>query len=227
MIQFNDVRFRYGRDGFSLHIPELRVPDGQRLAIVGPSGCGKTTLLHLMAGIRLADSGFVQVGDTMVSQLSDSARRLFRISSIGLVFQEFELLDYLNVLENILLPYRINAKLTWNSLTRERAAALAKLVGLEGKLSRSIHRLSQGERQRVAICRALVTHPKYILADEPTGNLDPSLKSHILDILFESVSAHQATLVMVTHDHSLLARFERVIALDECSVKSSEPMGSR
>ena len=215
MIQFDDVRFQYSRDGFSLHFAELRVEDEERLAIVGPSGCGKTTLLHLIAGIRIPDSGQILVDDIEVSKLSDTARRQFRVSSIGLVFQEFELLDYLNVLENILLPYRINPALAWHTDTRDRAAAMAKSVGLEGKLYRSIHRLSQGERQRVAICRALVTGPRYILADEPTGNLDPSLKSHILDILFANVSDRSATLVMVTHDHSLLTRFQRVIALDE------------
>jgi len=227
MIQFDDVRFRYGRDGFSLYVPQLSIGDGERVAIVGPSGCGKTTLLHLMAGIRLPITGRIKVDDVEVSNLSDSARRRFRISSIGLVFQEFELLDYLNVWENILLPFRINPALRWHRTMNERAKSLADSVGLSGKLTRPIQRLSQGERQRVAICRALITHPKYILADEPTGNLDPSLKSYILDILFDVSARESATLVMVTHDHSLLPHFNRVLPLDECTSKEFEATRSR
>lgn len=222
MIHFDDVRFRYGRDGFSLHVPNLVIDNGERVAIVGPSGCGKTTLLHLMAGIRLPVAGRINVDETEVSRNSDSARRRFRISSIGLVFQEFELLDYLTVQENILLPYRIHPSLRWSKDVVERANSLAKSVGLSDKRTRPIQKLSQGERQRVAICRALVTKPRYILADEPTGNLDPSLKSHILEILFDVAIRESATLVMVTHDHSLLSRFERVLPLDECTSKSVE-----
>jgi putative ABC transport system ATP-binding protein len=222
MIRFDDVRFRYGRDGFALHVPNLVIGDEERLAIVGPSGCGKTTLLHLMAGIRLPVAGRINVDETEVSSLSDSARRRFRISSIGLVFQEFELLDYLTVRDNILLPYRIHPSLRWSKDVVERANSLAESVGLLDKLTRPIHQLSQGERQRVAICRALVTKPRYILADEPTGNLDPSLKSHILDILFDVAMRESTTLVMVTHDHSLLSRFGRVLPLDECTSKPVE-----
>lgn len=227
MIHFDDVRFRYGRDGFSMHVPTLAIRDGERLAIVGPSGCGKTTLLHLMAGIRLPVAGTIIVDDTEVSRLSDSARRRFRISSIGLVFQEFELLDYLTVRENILLPFRIHPSLRLSDEIEERVKALAESVGLSGKLTRPIQRLSQGERQRVAICRALITKPRYILADEPTGNLDPSLKNHILDILFDVAAKESATLVMVTHDHSLLSRFDRVLPLGECTSKEFEATRSQ
>lgn len=215
MIQLDQVHFRYGRDGFRLFIDQLQIPAGQRVAVVGPSGCGKTTLLHLLAGIQVPLAGRVSMGDAAVSQWSDHERRLFRISSVGLVFQEFELLDYLNVRENVLLPYRLHPGLRGDGATRERADQLLRSCGLTGKEGSKTAQLSQGERQRVAICRALMTRPRYLLADEPTGNLDPSLKEQILTLLLDRQAESQATLVMVTHDHSLLGRFDRVLELDE------------
>jgi putative ABC transport system ATP-binding protein len=147
--------------------------------------------------------------------MGDSARRDFRIKNIGLVFQEFELLAYLSVYDNILLPYRINPAVRLDSSVRDKAAALAQGVGIGDKLRRFPDKLSQGERQRVAVCRALLTEPGVILADEPTGNLDPSNKDRVLDILFAYVRERGATMVTVTHDHDLLARFDRVIEFKE------------
>lgn len=211
MVALEDVGFRYREGGFSLRIPSLRVAGGERVAIVGPSGSGKTTLLHLVAGVIPPERGRVWVGDAELSAMSDAERRAFRIRMIGMVFQEFELLEYLSVLDNILLPCRITGALPLTDAVRRRAAELVDRVGLGGKLRRNVTRLSYGERQRVGVCRALLTRPPLLLADEPTGNLDPANKVRVLDILLEFAAETGATLVTVTHDAALLPRFGRVV----------------
>jgi putative ABC transport system ATP-binding protein len=210
-VELRDLDFRYGEGGFRLRIPELRVERGARVAVIGPSGSGKTTLLHLVAGIAAPRAGRVVTDGVEVTGLDDAARRAFRIRRIGLVFQEFELLEYLNVLDNILLPYRIHPALRLDPAVRERARALAGSVGIGDKLGRFADRLSQGERQRVAVCRALLAEPPLLLADEPTGNLDPANKDRVLDILLDHARQSGATLLTVTHDRDLLERFDRVI----------------
>jgi putative ABC transport system ATP-binding protein len=127
------------------------------------------------------------------------------------VFQDFELLDYLNVMDNILHPYRITHALTLDKRVKERAVTLAEQMDIGDKLKRHPNDLSHGEKQRTAICRALLPRPRLILADEATGNLDPTNKTKILDLLFHSVKAHDASLLSVTHDHELLKRFDRVV----------------
>ncbi len=211
MISISDLRFHYSQGGFALHVPELEVESGERVAIIGPSGSGKTTLLNLIAGIRLPQSGRVVTKQIDISDLADGERRDFRIQNIGLVFQEFELLEYLNVLDNILLPYRINTSLELTKGVRQRASELAEMMGIGDKANRNVRRLSQGEKQRVAVCRALLAEPPLLLADEPTGNLDPTNKDRVLDILVEYAESKGSTLVTVTHDHDLLSRFERII----------------
>ncbi|MEM7395099.1 MAG: ATP-binding cassette domain-containing protein, partial [Verrucomicrobiota bacterium] len=142
------------------------------------------------------------------------ARRAFRIAHIGMIFQEFELLDYLKVRDNMLLPFRVNPALTCTREVRDRIDGLAESVKVGGLMNRYPRRLSQGERQRVAICRALATEPGLIFADEPTGNLDPKTSDTIVDIILEQAKERDATVLMVTHDHSLLKRFDRVVDLD-------------
>jgi putative ABC transport system ATP-binding protein len=211
MIGIDDLHFEYRDGGFTLAIDRLEIGPGTKVAFVGPSGSGKTTLLHLMAGILVPQRGRIRIGETELSALNDASRRNFRISSIGFVFQDFELVEYLNVRENILLPYLINASLALNAPVRQSADRLAESVGLGDKLTRRIGHLSQGERQRVAICRALLPGPQVLLADEPTGNLDPKNKGRILDLLCQRAADTGATLIVVTHDHSLLPGLDRVI----------------
>jgi ABC-type lipoprotein export system ATPase subunit len=213
VIRIEKLDFGYPQGPFRLAIDELRVEPHESVAFIGPSGSGKTTLLHLAAGILTPEQGRIITGGREVSALPDGARRDFRVRHVGLVFQEFELLEYLRVEDNILLPYRINRSLTLTATVRRRARALAHDVGIGDKLDRDVRRLSQGERQRVAICRALLAEPQLVLADEPTGNLDPENRELVLDILFRY--ARDATLVAVTHDHSVLDRFGRVIDLRE------------
>ena len=205
------VEFGYGDAGFRLNIPQLTLAAGSRTAFVGPSGSGKTTLLRLLAGIATPQSGTIQIGKHALHTLAEADRRAFRIQQIGFVFQDFRLIDYLDVRENLRLPYRLNDALTLDFEVDARLEALAETLQLTDKLSAGIDTLSQGERQRVAIGRALLPQPGLILADEPTGNLDPTNKTRILDLLFEQAEASGATLVMVTHDHALLDRFEQVI----------------
>ncbi|KAA3605566.1 MAG: ATP-binding cassette domain-containing protein [Planctomycetota bacterium] len=187
--------------------------EGEKVALVGPSGCGKTTLLHLIAGILPLQSGKLEVLGKALEQQEDAARRAFRIRRLGLVFQEFELLDYLTVWENLILPYRLHPDLRWHQEASNRAKALAESLGLSTLLHRFPRRLSQGERQRVAVGRALVTQPGLVLGDEPTGNLDPDNARRSLELLFQQCEAIQASLLVVTHDHSLLPRFDRTLEL--------------
>lgn len=211
VIRINQLQFAYGASDFRLHVERLEVQRGASVAITGPSGCGKTTLLNLISGVLSPRSGSITVDSQQVDSMSDRARRAMRISRIGMVFQEFELLDYQSVLDNVLLPYRISGVVRLNGDVRTRAKDLIDRMGLSDKTRRNVKRLSQGERQRVAICRALVTQPVLVLADEPTGNLDPANKMRVLDLLLEHAAEADITVVAVTHDHSLLSRFDQSI----------------
>ena len=222
MIRLRDLSFRYVEGGFELSVPELEIATGEQLAVVGPSGSGKTTLLNLIAGILSPEHGDLVVMDQEMNRLNDGQKRAFRLRRIGMVFQSFELLDYLSVVDNILLPLRIGSGKV-GTTDRQRATELAQQMGIGDKLDRRIDQLSQGERQRAAVCRALLLRPPLILADEPTGNLDPANKGVVLSLLLEYATSNDATVVTVTHDQNLLSRFSRVIdfdALNQASVGS-------
>ncbi|HNO80024.1 MAG TPA: ABC transporter ATP-binding protein [Phycisphaerae bacterium] len=210
MVQFTNVEFAYPDHAFAMSIPGLSVDDGQHVAIIGPSGSGKSTLVNLIAGALVPQKGSITTCNTKLTGLDDAARRRFRLKHIGMVFQEFALLDYLNVRDNILLPYRLGA-LAMPADASERADKLAQSVGLDRHLKRHPQQLSFGERQRVAICRALVTAPSLVLADEPTGNLDAATTNEVMTILANCVKASNATLIMVTHNTELMDRFDRTI----------------
>lgn len=211
MIKISDLVFRYPGSAFQLRIGNWQVPVAAQVAIVGPSGSGKTTLLHLMAGILRATSGTIDINGVNVAGISDSAARDFRAAKVGLVFQRFELVDYLNVRQNITLPFSINRSLSLDGAVKDRVETLARRVGIHALLARRVQRLSQGEQQRVAICRALVTRPQIVLADEPTGNLDPENKQIIVDLLKQECQQQQSTLIMVTHDVSLVQQFSQQV----------------
>lgn len=211
MINIDQLFFSYPGSTFDLEIAQLSLAKNTATAVVGPSGSGKTTLLHLIAGILTPTSGSISVGASFVSSLSDAQRRSFRLEKIGLIFQDFELIEYLNVLDNVLLPCRIGNVLSISRSTRLKAERLLTSVGLEGHQRKPVTKLSQGERQRVAICRAMLANPSILLADEPTGNLDPVTSEQIMTLLLDAVRQHNTTLIMVTHDHSLLSRFDNTI----------------
>ncbi|MEH6634172.1 MAG: ABC transporter ATP-binding protein [Halioglobus sp.] len=211
MIELCDLEFRYDQSSFALQIEHLRLEEKEHVALIGPSGCGKTTLLNILAGVVLPDAGSVHVASASVAKLSDARRREFRIRKLGLIFQNFELLDYLNVRDNILLPLRVGRGLVVTAALRQRAETLAERLDIADKLSRHPAQLSQGERQRVAVSRALLLQPSVILADEPTGNLDPANKFVVLDLLLDYARESGATLLTVTHDRELLDRFDRIV----------------
>lgn len=218
MIQVSNLEFDYGSSDFQLRIPELSIGRGEKVAIVGPSGLGKSTLLMLLSGIISPKRGSIRIGEVQLEHLSDASRRRFRASKIGLVFQEFELIEYLSVRENILLPYLLNRSLLKMTEVQASAESLAEVTGLTDKLSRRPKQLSQGERQRVAICRAMITKPEYLLVDEPTGNLDPRTASEVIDLLLGQAITNDTTVLLVTHDYRLLDRFDRTVNLADLQV---------
>jgi putative ABC transport system ATP-binding protein len=210
-VSISDLHFRYAEGAFALDIPHLSIPEGQHAALTGASGCGKTTLVSLISGIAIPQAGCVEVGDQVISRMDDRRRRDFRISNIGFIFQEFELIDYLRTEENILLPYLVNRSLPLTQEVRNAARELALSVGLGRALKRSPRELSHGERQRVAICRALITQPRLLIADEPTATLDAGNTQTIMDLISKHLSGRNTTFLMITHEHELLSTFDRVI----------------
>lgn len=214
-VHLEGVDFRYRDGDFRLSVPELLIERGERVACIGPSGAGKTTLVNIMAGVIAADRGRVAIEGSDLAELSENQRRALRVRRIGMVFQEFELLDYLTAIDNILLPHRVSSALRLDAEARERARGLARSVGVAECLDRRPRRLSQGQRQRVALCRALVTQPALVLCDEPTGNLDEESAGQVMDLVFEQAGAQDAAVLVVTHDRSILDRFPRVIDVRE------------
>jgi len=211
LIDVRDLEFGYAEGGFRLRLPELQVRGGESVAVTGPSGCGKTTLVHLLAGVLVPSAGSVEIAGLDMAALGAEDRQDLRALRIGLVFQELELLDYLDVFDNVLLPYRLTPVLELDPAARDRARQLLERVGLGAKLRRLPGKLSQGERQRVAVCRALVTQPALVLGDEPTGNLDPDNRDQVIDTLLAYGRDRDAPVVIVTHDHEILPRFDRTL----------------
>ena len=215
IIDISDLHFQYplqsGMHRFELRIPRLQVQKGEMWAIVGPSGCGKSTLLNLIAAELQSQSGKIQVLDTDLSQMNHAQRQSFRIQNIGFVFQDFPLVPYLNALENLLFPYRINPSLELNNAIRLRAIELLDKVGLQNKDQHFPKQLSQGERQRVAIARALMTNPNLILADEPTAGLDHQRAQEIMSLLDAIVQERKIALIVVTHDLEVQKRYANVL----------------
>ncbi|MCB9845192.1 MAG: ATP-binding cassette domain-containing protein [Phycisphaeraceae bacterium] len=223
LVSLSDVRFSYpGPGAFSLRIDSLSIARAEHVACVGPSGSGKTTLIHLIAGILVPESGEVRLGRHRISHLGNGHRRALRAREIGMVFQEFELLEYLSSLDNILLPFFVSGGLRATAEIRRRARDLADRLGVAHTLPRRPRRLSQGERQRIAIARALLGSPSLLMCDEPTGNLDPHTADTTLDLLFDQARAHDAAVLMVTHNHAILDRFDRVV--DVTSLARLEPV---
>ena len=212
LVELVDVRFEHGPD-FRLSLDRFEAAAGETVAVIGPSGSGKTTLIDLVAGIRIATAGRVRVLGEDWSRLDEERRRAVRRRRIGMAFQEFELLEYLTARENILLACHVDGTRESRSTLLGRAEALAEAAGIRPVLARSPARLSQGERQRVALCRALLTRPPLILCDEPTGNLDPRSAAAVVGLLLDQAREDGSTVLMATHDHGLIPRFDRVLDL--------------
>ncbi len=191
---------------------DLEVEAGELVAVVGPSGSGKSTLLHLLGALDTADGGRIEVGGQDLADLDAAGLALFRNRTVGFVFQFQELLADFTALENVILPGKI-AGLRGESLVSQARSLLAE-VGLEDRLSHFPGELSGGEKQRVALCRALLLGPPLLLADEPTGNLDPESGEQVFELLLELQRRRKTTTLLVTHNPSLARRCGKILALE-------------
>jgi len=205
-----------------LDIPEFAVPVGEKLFVAGPSGSGKTTLLNLLGGVALPEQGEITVLGERLDAKSASRRDRFRADRIGFVFQQFNLVPYLSVIDNVLLPCRFSARRLANAKNRASNAAeearrllTAMDLPVEYLIRRPVTELSVGQQQRVAAARALIGKPDLIIADEPTSSLDEEARRAFLDLLFAEVEAAGQTLVFVSHDGRLAETFDRTVALAE------------
>ena len=187
---------------------QFAVAPGEFVAIVGDSGVGKSTLLNCLAGLDTWDTGSITHGTTDLGQLDDTARALWRRAQVGFVFQAFHVLPHLDVAQNVALPLMLLGQ-----SDAARVQHMLAAVGLEGLGARLPQQLSGGQLQRVAIARALVHRPALLLADEPTGNLDPTTATRVMDLLLAQTREHGASLVLVTHSDAAAARAERVLRL--------------
>lgn len=215
-LRLTDVRFRWpGRASFGLWVPGFHLDKGESVLLLGESGSGKSTLLSLICGIVTADTGRVEVGGTDLSSLRAGARDRFRAERIGVIFQQFNLLPYASVSDNIRLPLRF-APERRKGAAPEEVATLCSALGLpEGIASISAGRLSVGQQQRVAVARALIGQPPLIVADEPTSALDAATQDTFLGLLFDRIAATGSSLLMVSHDERLGDRFDRVVRLSD------------
>ena len=214
-ISVSGLKFAYPNESFSIRVDSLAVLPGEAVAIVGPSGCGKSTMLRVLAGLLTPDAGDVKMGPNDVHKMSAQALREFRLRHVGLVFQDFALLEYLTVEENVLLPMRLGGFEDEASLTR--ADELIEKLGIAMHAKRLTRELSQGERQRVAIARALAHEPRYLFADEPTASLDAARRDTVGALLLDYARTRNAPLILVTHDPALQDRFDRVVDFKELS----------
>jgi putative ABC transport system ATP-binding protein len=228
IVRMTGVQFAWpGQDGFAFRIPDFTLASGERVLLTGPSGSGKSTFLSLLAGIVTAPSGRITILDTDLASLSSSARDAFRAEHFGIIFQQFNLLPYGSVVDNVVLPLAFAPERRKRAGVRSRpelvAQELLDRLGLEITLAnRRASSLSVGQQQRVAAARALIGSPELIVADEPTSALDADSQDAFLDLLFEQVGAAGATLIMVSHDQRLAPRFDRVLRLDQIARKVSE-----
>lgn len=210
-LEFISVHKRFGPDREVLSGLSFRIEAGEQVALLGESGVGKSTLLNLAAGLTAADSGEIRVAGEPVRTSDDQACSELRLRRIGFVFQAFHLLPHLNLWRNVALPLVLARQPLAEA--RERAESLLAALGLATRAESLPGELSGGEQQRVALARALVHRPALVLADEPTGNLDPATAHRALTYLDEQVRASGAALLMVTHSDQAAARSDRRLRL--------------
>ena len=214
---------RFGWPGMKapcIDIEAFRITAGESVFLHGPSGCGKSTLLSLLAGVLVADEGRVTLLGHDWSQFSGAARDRCRVAHVGYIFQQFNLLPYLNVLDNVLLPCRFSqrraSQAARSGSPREEAEHLLEQMGLDRNLwKRQAMQLSVGQQQRVAAARALIGRPGLVIADEPTSALDHDARASFLDLLLAECRAAGTTLLFVSHDPTLARAFDRSVALGE------------
>ena len=215
ILQLTDVRKSFAQPGGGtltvLDVPQFQIGEAEQVALIGQSGGGKTTLLHLIAGLLVPDSGSIQIDGHEMTRLSEQGRDRFRASAIGYVFQTFNLLPAFTALENV----RLGMTFGHGRHNHARAVDLLQRVGLQDRANYRPGQLSVGQQQRVAIARALAGKPKLLLADEPTANVDPVSAESVLDLIRTTCREENVSLLTVTHDMDVAASFDRVEKLDE------------
>ena len=228
IIDLQDLRFAWPKQAVLLDIDAFRLEPGQSLFLKGPSGSGKTTLLGLLGGVHLAQSGSIRLLGYDLSTLSASARDRFRVDHSGFIFQQFNLLPFLSVLDNVLLPCQFSKLRKQRAIQRHgsilsAAQTLLSHLGLAPELHQQLAgELSIGQQQRVAAARALIGQPKLVIADEPTSALDADSREAFLQLLFAECKAAGASLLFVSHDQSLAKLFDRSIDLTQLNRASRQ-----
>jgi ABC-type lipoprotein export system ATPase subunit len=204
MVELKEVRRKLG-PGVEFYCPEFQAPAGVHMALWGPSGCGKSTMLNLMTGLLRPDSGTIRVDGTEIQDLTEGQLDRFRGERFGFIFQTFNLLGPFTALQNVTLGMRFSDTVP-SGEWKKHASELLRRVGLGHRLHSRPATLSVGERQRVAIARALANKQKIVVADEPTGNLDPRTSREVMDLLLDMCNQEGLTLFLVTHDRSIAER---------------------
>ena len=221
-IRLDSVRFYWSKNrDFKIFIPELKISEGEKVLLLGESGSGKTTLLSLISGFLSPISGDIYLNEKNINSLSARSRDQYRSDNIGIIFQQFNLLPYANVIDNIILPLyfsKVRASKIINQ--KETAVNLCKSLRLPDTVtSMQASNLSVGQQQRVAVARALIGNPSLVIADEPTSSLDSDAQNIFLDLMFAQIEKNNSSLLMVSHDTSLSSYFDRVIDINEILVR--------
>ena len=223
-IRLDSLRFYWSRVAdFKIYIPKLEIGRGEKVLLLGESGSGKTTLLSLICGFLSPISGDIFLNEQKLNDLKANKKDQFRSDNIGIIFQQFNLLPYANVIDNITLPLYFSKKRD-SRVTNHREAALNICRSLqlsESTIAMQANKLSVGQQQRVAVARALIGNPSLIIADEPTSSLDASTQKKFLDLMFRQIEEHKSTLLMVSHDSSISNYFDRTININDILVKEN------
>ena len=222
IIDITDLKFQWTKDkSFSFSIPKLLIEKGESVLLLGESGSGKTTLLSLIGGFIPPINGNINIKETNIGFLSAKQRDQFRADHIGVIFQQFNLLSYAKVIDNILLPLHFSKQRSQNVKNPITAAEnLCSTLRLPDRIkSMQAKNLSVGQQQRVAVARALIGDPALIIADEPTSSLDASAREIFMELMFLQIRRSASTLLMVSHDQSLANKFDRVININEILIR--------
>ena len=222
IIKIDSVRFYWSKkSNFKIFVPNLEIKKGEKVLLLGESGSGKTTILSLICGFLNPLSGNIFINGKTINQLSSKTKDEYRADNIGIIFQQFNLLPYANVVDNVLLPLYFS-KVRSNNVPdkREKVIELFKQLRLPDDITQfRASSLSMGQQQRVAVARALIGNPSLIIADEPTSSLDADAQKIFLDLMFQQISENNSTLLMVSHDRSLSDQFDRLIDINEILIK--------
>jgi putative ABC transport system ATP-binding protein len=218
-IAWKNLAFTWPKSGFTVEPPDLELSVGESIFIHGPSGCGKSTLLSLISGVIPAHKGHLQMLGVDMAQLSSAKRDNFRGENLGIVFQQFNLIPYLDVMSNVLMPTRMFPKRLARSVERhggaiQQAEVLFEKLGLPLSIkSQKVNQLSVGQQQRIAVARALIGYPPIVIADEPTSSLDEVNKNEFLELLLSVARDANTTVLLVSHDTRIASSFDHVLSL--------------